>query len=104
MSLPAGPKSPKIWQILQWITTPFSFMRDCNDRYGDQFTVSLSQRLPPVVFFSNPQALQVIMTSDDSDLFDSPGDMTTLLEPLLAPQSLLGLSADPHRRTPPFLL
>jgi len=48
-------------------------MRDCRDRYGDRFTVSLSQRLPPVVFFSNPQALQVIMTSDDSELFDSPG-------------------------------
>jgi len=86
---------------------PFSFMRGCSDRYGDQFTVSLSQRLPPVVFFSNPQALQVIMTSDDSELFDSPGDLNTLLEPLLGTQSLMGLSGDRHRRMrqllmPPF--
>ena len=107
MSLPAGPKSPKIWQMLQWITTPFSFMRGCSDRFGDRFTVSLSQNLPPVVFFSNPQALQVIMTSDDSELFDSPGDLNTLLEPLLGTQSLMGLSGDRHRRMrqllmPPF--
>jgi hypothetical protein len=67
---------------------PFVFMRSCSDRYGGRFTVSLSQRLPPVVFFSNPQALQVIMTSDDSELFDSPGDLNTLLEPLLGTQSL----------------
>ncbi len=69
---------------------PFAFMRGCSDRYGDRFTVSLSQRLPPVVFFSNPKALQVIMTSDDSELFDSPGDLNTLLEPLLGTQSLMG--------------
>src|ERR1700758_5699868 len=107
MSLPDGPKSPRIWQMLQWITMPFSFMRGCSDRYGDRFTVSLSQRLPPVVFFSNPKALQVIMTSDDSELFDSPGDLNTLLEPLLGTQSLMGLSGDRHRRMrqllmPPF--
>jgi cytochrome P450 len=82
-------------------------MRGCSDRFGDRFTVSLSQNLPPVVFFSNPQALQVIMTSDDSELFDSPGDLNTLLEPLLGTQSLMGLSGDRHRRMrqllmPPF--
>ena len=38
MSLPDGPKSPKIWQMFQWITTPFSFMQGCSDRYGDRFT------------------------------------------------------------------
>ncbi|HXM27174.1 MAG TPA: cytochrome P450 [Chthoniobacterales bacterium] len=104
MSLPDGPKSPRIWQMLQWITMPFSFMRGCSDRYGDRFTVFLSQRLPPVVFFSNPKALQVIMTSDDSELFDSPGDLNTLLEPLLGTQSLMGLSGDRHRRMRQLLM
>src|SRR6201984_1645684 len=107
MSLPDGPKSPRIWQMLQWITMPFAFMRGCSDRFGDRFSVSLSQNLPPVIFFSNPEALQVIMTSDDSELFDSPGDINTLLEPLLGTQSLMGLSGDRHRRMrqllmPPF--
>jgi cytochrome P450 family 110 len=107
MSLPEGPKSPKIWQILHWITMPFSFMRSCSDRYGDRFTVSLSQKLPAVVFFSNPKALQVILTNDDAELFDSPGELNALLEPILGTQSVMGLSGDRHRRMrqllmPPF--
>ena len=54
---------------------PISFMRGCSHRYGDPFTATLSQKLPPVVFFSNPKALQVILTSDDSELFDAPGEL-----------------------------
>jgi cytochrome P450 family 110 len=107
MSLPDGPKSPKIWQMLQWIIMPFSFMRSCNDRYGDRFTAAIGQKLSPIVFFSNPQALQVILTNDDSELFDAPGELNVLLEPFLGTQSVIGLSGDRHRRMrqllmPPF--
>src|ERR1700719_2001484 len=108
MSLPDRPKSPSIWQMFQWITMPFSFMRGCSDRYGDRFTLSFfSRKLPPVVFFSNPQAIQIILTSDDSELFDSPGELNALFEPFLGTQSVIGLSGDRHRRMrqllmPPF--
>jgi cytochrome P450 len=93
--------------MLHWITMPFSFMRDCNDRYGDCFTAAIGQKMSPVVFFSDPQALQVILTSDDSELFDSPGELNALFEPFLGTQSLIGLSGDRHRRMrqllmPPF--
>src|SRR5690349_6304761 len=93
--------------MLHWITMPFSFMRDCNDRYGDRFTAAIGEKLSPVVFFSNPQALQVILASDDSELFDSPGELNVLLEPFLGTQSVIGLSGDRHRRMrqllmPPF--
>jgi len=50
--------------MLYWLTMPFSFMRGYHNRYGDRFTVSLSHRLPPVVFFSNPQALTVQKLGD----------------------------------------
>ena len=108
MSLPDGPKSPSIWQMLHWITMPFPFMRGCSDRYGDPFTANIGEKLSPVVFFSNPQAIQVILTSDDSELFDSPGELNALFEPFLGTQSLIGLSGDRHRRMrqllmPPFM-
>jgi cytochrome P450 family 110 len=45
MSLPEGPKEPMSCQMLQWITTPISFMRRCHKRYGDQFTVKLASRV-----------------------------------------------------------
>lgn len=107
MSLPDGPKSPSIWQMLHWITMPFPFMRGCSDRYGDRFTANIGEKLSPVVFFSNPQAIQVILTSDDSELFDSPGELNALFEPFLGTQSVIGLSGDRHRRMrqllmPPF--
>lgn len=104
MSLPDGPKSPDAWQMLQWVTTPFSFMRRCRQRYGDRFTVTLSQRLGPMVFFSNPEALQVILTGDDSELFGAPGELNALVEPLLGSQSLIGLSDNRHRRMRQLLM
>ena len=86
---------------------PFPFMRGCSDRYGDPFTANIGEKLSPVVFFSNPQAIQVILTSDDSELFDSPGELNALFEPFLGTQSVIGLSGDRHRRMrqllmPPF--
>jgi hypothetical protein len=64
MPLPDGPTSPVILQMLQWITTPFSFMRSCKHHYGDRFTVTFNQKFGPLVFFSNPEALKVILTGD----------------------------------------
>jgi cytochrome P450 family 110 len=104
MPLPDGPKFPAILQMLQWIRTPFSFMRSCSHRYGDRFTVTFSQRFGPLVFFSNPEALRVILTGDDAELFDAPGELNTALEPLLGAQSVIGLSGDRHRRMRQLLM
>ena len=107
MSLPKGPKTPAIWQMFHWITRPFSLMRGCTQDYGDCFTVMLGENFAPVVFVSHPQALQTILTSDDSKVFDAPGELNGLFEPLLGTQSVIGLSSDRHRRMrqlmmPPF--
>jgi cytochrome P450 len=107
MSLPHGPKTPALLQMLHWIKNPFSFMQGCTRDYGDCFTVRLGDKFAPVVLFSHPQALQTILTSDDSKVFDAPGALNGLFEPLLGAQSVIGLSGDRHRRMrqlmmPPF--
>jgi cytochrome P450 family 110 len=79
-------------------------MRSCRHRYGDRFTVTLSQRVGPIVFFSSPEALQVILGGEDSELFDAPGELNALVEPLLGPQSLMGLSGSRHRRMRQLLM
>jgi cytochrome P450 family 110 len=81
MSLPNGPKTPAMWQVFHWIAKPISFMRGCASRYGDCFTAMVGERMSPVVVFSNPQALQIILTGDDSEVFDAPGELNTLFEP-----------------------
>jgi cytochrome P450 len=93
-----------MWQMFQWITTPFSFMRSCNHHYGDRFTVTFNLKFGPLVFFSNPEALKVILTGDDSKLFDAPGELNTAFEPLLGAQSVIGLSGDRHRRMRQLLM
>jgi cytochrome P450 len=104
MPLPDGPKSPDILQMLQWIATPFSFMRSCQHRYGDRFTVTFNKRFGSLVFFSNPEALKVILTADDSELFDAPGELNAAFEPLLGAQSVIGLSGDRHRQMRQLLM
>jgi cytochrome P450 family 110 len=107
MSLPDGPQTPPTLQLIQWIANPFSFMRNCSERYGDCFTVYFGDKLSRAVVFSDPQSLQIILTSDESKEFDAPGELNVILEPLLGAQSVIGLSGDRHRRVrhlmmPPF--
>src|ERR1700756_3519506 len=75
MSLPDGPKSPRIWQMLHWITMPFSFMQGCNDRYGDCFTAAIGQKLSPVVFFSNRRMRQLLMPPFHGERMRSYGQL-----------------------------
>lgn len=70
MKLPNGPKTPRLVQMLQWISSPMKYMEDCTQRYGDIFTLQLTG---PVVFVSNPQALQQMLTSDTKE-FAAPGE------------------------------
>ena len=107
MSLPDGPRTPPTLQLIQWIASPLSFMRNCSERYGDCFTVSFGDNLSRTVVFSDPQALKIILTSDESKEFEAPGELNGVLEPLLGAQSVIGLSGDRHRRMrqlmmPPF--
>ena len=107
MVLPDGPKASSVWQMLQWVTTPFSFMRACSEHYGDCFTIRLSRRFGPLILFSHPEALQVILTNDDGKLFDAPGSSNVTLELITGSQSVFAFSGDRHRRArqllmPPF--
>jgi cytochrome P450 family 110 len=63
--------------------------------------------MSPAVVFSDPQALQIILSSDDSKDFNASGELNVIFEPLLGAQSVIGLSDDRHRRMrklmmPPF--
>ena len=106
MQLPNGPKAPVLLQMLHWIVNPFSYMESCAQQYGDLFTVPLGEKFAPMVYVSNPQVLQQILTSDTKE-FDAPGEYNRLLEPFFGKQSIFALSDEPHRRhrqlmMPPF--
>jgi unspecific monooxygenase len=105
LKLPNGPKTHPWVQTYQWLTNPLEYMEACAKRYGDIFTLRIGPVFTPQVFFSNPQAIQQIFTTDPKQL-DS-GEPAGIKSPLLGRQSLLALEGKPHQRqrkllTPPF--
>ena len=107
MRQPDGPRTPELVSLIHWIASPLSYMRSCNQRYGDCFKIKVGYKVPAAVLFSHPRALEIILTSDNSEEFDAPGDLNPIFEPLLGAQSVIGLSGDRHRRMrnlmmPPF--
>jgi cytochrome P450 len=75
-------------------------MTACAERYGDIFTLQLNA---PVVFTSNPQALQQMLTSDTKE-FDAPKDWNTVFEPMLGKNSLITVDGEVHRRQRQLLM
>jgi cytochrome P450 len=91
---------------MQWIGRPLAFMDACAQRYGDIFTTRVVGNSKPLVFISNPQAIQEIFTAD-SKQFEAPGNLNGILRPLLGDQGVILLEGDRHRKRrqllmPPF--
>lgn len=104
MKLPNGPQTPSVVQTLQWIVSPMSYMEDWRARYGDIFTLRLNGT--DIVFVSNPQGLQDILTGDTKEL-EAPGELNLIFESLLGRNSVITLSGLQHQRQrhllmPPF--
>lgn len=106
MKSPNGPKTPAIVQLMQWIADPFAFMHNCQERYGDCFTVRVGANFRPIVYVSNPQAIQEILTGDTKQ-FEAPGDVNEIFQPLIGEHGVITIGGDRHRRQrqlmmPPF--
>lgn len=65
---PNGPQTHPWVQTYQWLTNPLEYMEACAKRYGDVFTLQIGPVFTPQVFFSNPQAIQQIFTTDPKQL------------------------------------
>ncbi len=107
MKLPNTVKTPALIQMIEWIFAPLSMMENCAKRYEDLFTLCVSPGFIPVVFVSNPQALQEILTGDSTKQFSAPGNKNALFEKLFGNYSVITLSGENHQRqrqllTPPF--
>jgi cytochrome P450 family 110 len=103
MKLPNFVPTPAPVQIFRWMVSLMSYMEECAERYGDIFTLRVGNHFTPVVFVSNPQALQQILTGDTKH-FEAPGEMNSFLKPLHGKNSVLTLSGLRHQRQRQLLL
>ena len=103
--LPPGPRTPSLYQILQWIFQPIPFMRRCAETYGDAFTTRIMGPRP-VVLFSDPAVIRQVFTGDAERLQAGQAN-SRVFRLIVGPNSVLVLDGDRHKRErkllmPPF--
>jgi len=102
-TLPPGPAWPSPLQVAQIIARPIPFLEACHRRYGDWFTLRLlGIQSPPIVFVSDPDALQAIFTTL-APQFDL-GKVTYVFRPLTGDQSLIMQDGERHQRSRRLLM
>jgi cytochrome P450 family 110 len=104
MKLPGESQTPRLIQRLNWVFNPLQLMETSSKTHGEFFTLRLSTE-QPLVFITNPQAIQEIFTTP-AESFDA-GRGNKLIKPLVGENSLLLIDGETHQRqrkllTPPF--
>ena len=103
MKLTEVNKTPALLQTLQLIANPIEFLDTCTNKYGDPFAVRvLGLNSPPVVFFSQPQAIKEIFAIS-SEQFDYK-KATHVFQPLMGEQSLILQEGKSHQRQRQLML
>ncbi|MDJ0844598.1 cytochrome P450 [Crocosphaera sp.] len=90
-------KTPKLIQQLQWIFNPTGYLQTNHHRYPDLFKANVIGLGDQVIFTSNPEIVQYILTHDRQQ-FTSPSSLNQLLRPLIGDYSVIMLDGDGHRQ------
>jgi cytochrome P450 family 110 len=94
--LPPGPPWPPLFQSLRYMWRPYQSIQADRRLYGNCYTIQpLSQ--PPMVVFSEPDAIREIFLADPSDL-QGGEPASWLLGPVLGWNSLVVLDGERYRR------
>ena len=100
--LPPGPREPAALQTVEWIARPTAFLRRCQARHGEPFTVRVAWADAPMVLVSDPDSIRRVFTAGPETL--QGGSSSTVLEPFAGPSSILVLSGPEHLRQRKLLL
>jgi cytochrome P450 len=103
-ALPPGPTGPRSLVVGRFLLRPTSFLEACERRYGEYFTLRLSEERTQVVT-SDPAAVKTVFTGNPDQLL--AGKNNEILRPLLGDRSVLLLDRAEHLRQrrlmlPPF--
>ncbi|WP_446341959.1 cytochrome P450 [Coleofasciculus sp. F4-SAH-05] len=102
MALPNRPKQCWLLQVFKWLSDPVGYMEATAKEYGDIFTSPVVVNLGDVVFISNPQGLQTILSNPQQ--FPASGNLNKTLQPLLGSNSIILLDGEEHKKRRKLLL
>jgi cytochrome P450 family 135 len=97
MALPPGPPTPEVLQTVEWMARPTAFLRRCQERYGDVFTVRTAPSREPMVLTSDPDLVRRLFT-EYADVARGGSSSTATLEPFVGPRSILLIDGPEHLR------
>ncbi len=100
-SLPPGPKTPAVWQLLRYSHSPLPFLEACARRYGDPFTIQFAG-YGKFVMLASPDAVQDVFRGDPYKLHSGEGN--EFLTASVGRNSVLVLDDEPHARQRRVLL
>jgi cytochrome P450 family 135 len=92
MSLPPGPRTPRLLQSARWAREPLPLLEECRARYGDTFTLRL-RHLGTWVVLSDPEDVKRVFSTDTNEL--GVGVPNLALRPVLGVHSVM-LSEEPE--------
>jgi cytochrome P450 len=92
-TLPPGPSSPAVWQLLRYAHSPLTFLEECSRRFGDPFTVHLAG-FGTLVFMSNAEAIRDVFRGDPRVLHSGEGN--EFLSVSVGKNSVLVLDDEAH--------
>ncbi|TMA48726.1 MAG: cytochrome P450 [Deltaproteobacteria bacterium] len=103
--LPPGPATWPPLQMLRYARRPYGSIEENARQFGSCWTVRAPGQ-PPIVSFSDPDAIKVIFTADVDEVHGGEGQ-APILGPILGWKSVLVLDGARHRRErrllmPPF--
>lgn len=101
MNLPDGPKTSPSVQTIQFLLRPLETLDTWSQQYGDTFRL-LGKEIPALVYFSSPDAIQTIFTSEPEYL--SSTQKSNVVKLLLGEHSLIFLNGDRHQRQKKLLM
>jgi cytochrome P450 family 110 len=94
-TLPNGSDMPIFLRQMKMVFQPLKYMEDFAKTYGDNFTIK-SKNGDNIVYFSHPQALEQIFTTDANKLDAGRGN--DILRYLLGSNSVVLLDGQTHRK------
>jgi cytochrome P450 len=92
--LPPTMPIPSVLQTVACRRWFFSYVERCRSRYGNRFTV-YPMDMPPLVFLSDPEDVQEMMTAPPTALHSGAG--AALLAPLIGARSFMLCEEDEHK-------
>ena len=94
--MPPGPRSPAVWQTLEWMARPAAFLKRVHARFGDPVTIRTYWTEEPMVLFSHPEAVREVFGLDPG--IAPAGRSWEFLRPFAGPHSILLLDGEEHLR------